>query len=199
MENQHTKTTKKRSSRTHFLVTAGVTAALYAALTFFTNQIMSYLSWGPVQFRLSEALTVLAFFTPAAIPGLTLGNAIANMLNLGQTGAFGWFDVIFGSMATLLATIWIWKFRRRPGLALLGPVLANALIVPAYLPIILQGLGLYRIPLLGIDLEGNFLAMYLFGFITVGIGEAVVVYGLGLPLRAALMRNGLVSGEDKTQ
>ena len=199
MENQQTKTTSKRSSRTTYLVTAGVIAALYAALTFFTNQVMSYLSWGPIQFRVSEALTVLAFFTPAAIPGLTIGNVIANLLNLGATGAFGWFDVVFGSIATLLATIWIYKFRERPLVALLGPVLANALIVPAYLPIILQGLGLYKIPLLGIDLEGNYLLMYLFGFITVGFGEAVVVYGLGLPLRAALNRNGLVSGEDKTQ
>mgnify|MGYP006352611783 FL=1 len=199
MENQHTKTTSQRSGRTAYLVTAGVIAALYTALTFFTNQVMSYLSWGPVQFRVSEALMVLAFVTPAAIPGLTLGNALANLLNLGATGAFGWFDVIFGSIATLLAAIWIYKFRKRPIVALLGPVIANALIVPAYLPIILQGLGLYKIPLLGIDLEGNYLAMYLFGFITVGLGEAVVVYGLGLPLRSALKRNGVVSGEDKTQ
>ena len=199
MENQHIKTTQKTSSKSKFLVTAGVIAALYTALTFFTNQIMSYLSWGPVQFRISEALTVLALFTPAAIPGLTIGNALANILNLGATGAFGWFDVVFGSLATLLATIWMWRMRAKPGLALLGPVLANALIVPAYLPIILQGLGLYKLPLLGIDFEGNYLAMYLFGFITVGLGEAVVVYGLGLPLRAALRRNGVVNGEDKSR
>lgn len=196
MENQH-KTTKSHTSRTRYIVTAGIIAALYAALTFFTNQIMSYLSWGPIQFRISEALTVLAFFTPAAIPGLTLGNAIANLLNLSATGVFGWFDVVFGSLATLLATIWIYKFRHRPLLALLGPVIANALIVPAYLPIILQGLGLYKVPLLGIDLEGHYPLMYLFGFITVGLGEAVVVYGLGLPLRAALQRNNVANGEEK--
>jgi len=199
VENQQNKTTVKRDKRTSYIVQAGVIAALSGALSIFAIQVLSYLSWGPIQFRISEALTVLALFTPAAIPGLTIGTLIANLTNLGVAGPFGWFDVVFGSGATLLGALWTWKFRARPKFALLGPVLANALVVPAYLPIILKGLGLYKIPLLNINLEGHYLAMYLFGFITVGFGEAVVVYGLGLPLRLALKRSGVHIGEDDSK
>ncbi len=81
--------------------------------------------------------------------------------------------------------------RPSTGVGLLGPVLANALIVPLYLPLLVKGLGLYKIPLLGVDLEGRWLPMYLFGFVTVAIGQAVVMYGLGLPLLLALRRLGL--------
>jgi hypothetical protein len=87
--------------------------------------------------------------------------------------------------------MWMWRFRSNTGLGLLGPVLCNALIVPAYLPLLVKGLGLYKIPLLGVDFEGRWLAMYLFGFVTVAIGQAIVMYGLGLPLLLALRRLGL--------
>ncbi|MCL2889352.1 MAG: QueT transporter family protein, partial [Eggerthellaceae bacterium] len=102
------------------------------------------------------------------------------------TGALGMLDVVFGSLATFLGSLWCWKFREKPKLALLGPVVANALIVPAYLPIILQGLGFYTIPFTSISLEGAYPLMYLFGVLAVGFGQAVVVYVLGLPLAAAL-------------
>ena len=87
--------------------------------------------------------------------------------------------------------MWTWRHRQRPAVALAGPVVANALIVPAYLPFMLAGLGLYRIPLLGLDLEGSWLAMYLLGVVSVGLGQAVVVYGLGLPLLGVLRRLGV--------
>jgi hypothetical protein len=74
--------------------------------------------------------------------------------------------------------------------ALAGPVLANALIVPAYLPAMLAGLGLYEIPLVGVDLEGSWLSMYLFGVVAVGVGQSIAVYGLGWPLSVALERTG---------
>jgi len=99
--------------------------------------------------------------------------------------------VVFGSLGTLLGAMWMWRFRGRKMLALLGPVIFNALIVPAYLPLLLKGLGLYQIPFTTIDLEGNWIPMYLFGVAAIGLGEAIVVYGLGLPLSIALERMGL--------
>lgn len=175
-------------TRTRFIAQSGVIAAVHAALTVLTMQFIQYLSWGPLQLRVSEAFTVVAVFTPAGIPGLALGTALANLMNVGVMGPMALLDVVFGGLATLLGAAWTWRFRSRTGLALLGPVIANALIVPAYLPLLVEGLGLYRVPLLGIDLEGKWLPMYLFGVVGVGLGQAVVVYGLGLPLLAALRR-----------
>lgn len=177
--------------RSAFIARAGVIAAVYAALTLLVLQLPSQLGWGLIQFRLSEALTVLATLTPAAIPGLALGTAVANGFMVAQVGPVAILDVLFGSLASLLGAAWTWRFRERTPVALLGPVLANALIVPAYLPVVLAGLGLYEIPVLGVDLEGHWLGMYLFGVVTVGVGQAVVVYGLGWPLLAALKRAGI--------
>ena len=176
---------KKRSS---FVAQAGMIAAVYTAASLITVFFLQGLAWGPVQFRISEALCVIALFTPAAIPGLTLGCVVTNLLAaiMNGTGALGMLDVVFGSLATFLGSLWCWKFREKPKLALLGPVVANALIVPAYLPIILQGLGFYTIPFTSISLEGAYPLMYLFGVLAVGFGQAVVVYVLGLPLAAAL-------------
>jgi len=177
--------------KTTYIAQAGVIAAVYAAFTLLVLQMPSQLGWGPIQFRVSEAVTVLALITPAAIPGLTLGTLAANSFMVAQIGPIALLDVVFGTLATFLGATWSWRFRERRALALAGPVITNALIVPAYLPAMLAGLGFYRIPILGLDLEGSWLAMYLFGVISVGIGEAVVVYGLGWPLLAALERSGI--------
>lgn len=170
---------------------AGVIAGTYAAFTLVVLQLPGQLGWGLVQFRPSEAVTVVACFTPAAIPGLWIGAAVANAFNIGQVGPIALLDVVFGSLASLLGAAWTWRYRARPVIALAGPVLANALIVPAYLPLMLAGLGLYTVPLLGIDLEGSWVAMYLFGVVAVGVSEAVVIYGLGLPLLHLLRRLGV--------
>jgi uncharacterized membrane protein len=162
---------------------------VYAALTLVA--ISTPLGYGPVQVRLSEAATVIALFTPAAIPGLWLGAVIANGFMVGQLGAIALLDVVFGGLGTLLGAAWTWRFRSRPALALAGPVVANALVVPAYLPFMLAGLGFYRVPFLGIDVSGSWPAMYLFGVVSVGIGQTIAVYGLGWPLAMALRRLGL--------
>ena len=179
--------------RTRFIAQAGVIAAVYAAATLITLMLLQGLAWGPVQFRVSEAICVVAVLTPAAVPGLTVGCIIANLfaMVINGTGALGLLDVVFGSIATCIGAWFCWRLRKRPGIALLGPVLANALIVPAYLPILLQGLGYYTIPFTGISLDGAYLPMYLFGVAATGIGEAVVVYGLGLPLLTALRNTGI--------
>ena len=168
----------------------GMVAAVYAACTLMTMLFLGNLAWGPVQFRVSEALCALALFTPAAVPGLTLGCAIANVANiaLAGTGMLGLLDVVFGSAATFAGALFTWKMRRHPLVALAGPVLANALIVPAYLPILLQATGFYTIPFTSISLDGAWPLMYLFGLVSTGVGEAVIMYVLGYPLARSLAR-----------
>jgi len=167
---------------------AGMIAAVYAALTVLCLTLLQTLAWGPVQLRLSEAVCVLALLTPAAVPGLAIGCLLANLLGMAISGSgvLGLLDVVFGTLATLLGALWMRRFRSRVGIALLGPVLANALIVPAYLPVILAAYGFYVIPFTSIELSGSYMLMYLFGFVAIALGQAIVIYGLGLPLFKAL-------------
>jgi uncharacterized membrane protein len=187
----------KKDDASRRIARAGMIAAVYAALTLLTITLLQGLAWGPVQLRISEAVCVLALLSPAAIPGLTIGCLLANLLAIALTGSgvMGLLDVIFGSLATLLGALWAWRWRKRTGIALLGPVFANALIVPAYLPAILAAYGFYTIPFTNIDLVGSYPLMYLFGFVATGIGEALVVYVLGLPLLKALQRTTLFGDE----
>lgn len=179
--------------RSRFVAQAGMTAALYTAATLVALMLLQGLAWGPVQLRVSEALCVMAALTPAAVPGLTLGCALANLIAmaLNGTGALGMLDVVFGSTATLVGALWCWKARKHPKIALLGPVLANALIVPAYLPLILQGMGYYTVPFTTVSIDGAYLPMYLFGLAATGAGEAIVMYALGLPLLSRLKKLGI--------
>lgn len=181
----------------HFVARVGVIAAAYAVATLASMLLLGSLAWGPVQFRVSEALCVLALFTPAAVPGLTLGCVIANVANIALSGAgmLGMLDVVFGSLATCAGAAFTWKFRSRPALALAGPVFANALIVPAYLPLLLQGIGFYTIPFTSISLDGAYPFMYLFGLVATGLGEAVIMYVLGYPLARSLEKTPFVKRE----
>lgn len=169
-------------------------AALYAATTLVCLLFLGSLAWGPIQFRLSEALCVLALLSPDAVPGLALGCAIANIANIAVsgTGMLGMLDVVFGSLATLIGAWCTWRLRKHPRLAVLGPVVANALIVPAYLPLMLKGIEFHTIPFTSISLDDSYALMYLFGLLATGIGEAVVLYALGLPLWRALLSSPLV-------
>lgn len=183
--------------KSNYLARVGVIAAAYAACTLIALLFLGSLAWGPIQFRVSEALCVLALFTPAAIPGLTLGCVIANVMNIviSGTGMLGMLDVVFGSLATFAGALFTWKMRRHPLVALAGPVLANALIVPAYLPLLLQGVGFYTIPFTTISLDNSWLLMYLFGLVTTGVGEAVIMYVLGYPLARSLAKTPMFSAE----
>lgn len=183
--------------KSNYLARVGVIAAAYAACTLIALLFLGSLAWGPIQFRVSEALCVLALFTPAAIPGLTLGCVIANVMNIviSGTGMLGMLDVVFGSLATFAGALFTWKMRRRPLVALAGPVLANALIVPAYLPLLLQGVGFYTIPFTTISLDNSWPFMYLFGLVTTGVGEAVIMYVLGYPLARSLAKTPMFSAE----
>ena len=183
--------------KSNYLARVGVIAAAYAACTLIALLFLGSLAWGPIQFRVSEALCVLALFTPAAIPGLTLGCVIANVMNIviSGTGMLGMLDVVFGSLATFAGALFTWKMRRHPLVALAGPVLANALILPAYLPLLLQGVGFYTIPFTTISLDNSWLFMYLFGLVTTGVGEAVIMYVLGYPLARSLAKTPMFSAE----
>ena len=105
---------------TRSLTRAALIAALYLLLTI----VFQAISFGAVQFRVSEALMLLPVLTVDAVPGLFVGCVLANLLGGGI-----WYDVVLGSIATLLAAIFARKLRNRPVLAAAMPVLFNGLIV----------------------------------------------------------------------
>lgn len=112
-----------KNNNTKYLTQSGVIAALYVALTLLAK--VFGLDSGQIQLRLSEALCVLPVFLPAAVPGLTIGCLLANLL----CGNIIW-DVVFGTLATLIGAIGTRLLRKRPLLALLPPILSNTIIVP---------------------------------------------------------------------
>lgn len=149
------KTKGEINMQTKTVVVAGIVAALYVALTLISAAMG--LSGGAIQFRLSEALTVLPYFTSAAIPGLFIGCIIANLL----TGAVA-IDIIFGSIATLLGAVGSWLLRRNKYLVSIPPVIANMVIVPLVLRYA------YHLD-----------SAYWYMVLTVGIGEVVCCCFLG--------------------
>ena len=152
-----------KNKGTHFLVQGAAIAAVYVVLTL----VFAPLSFGEVQIRFSEALTVLPFFTPAAIPGLFVGCIIANLLG----GAIP-VDIIFGSIATLIGAFFTYQLRNKNRfLAPLPPIIANTVIVPFVLR---YGYG--------VELPIPFMML------TVGVGEVVGCGVLGLVLYTALNR-----------
>ena len=119
-------------NNTKMLAQAGIIAALYVILTMISTAIG--LSSGFIQLRLSEALCILAIYTPAAIPGLAIGCIIGNILS-----GLAVFDVIFGSLATLVGAIGSWVLRRRKIAPIAAPIIANTVIIP---PVIIAEYGL---------------------------------------------------------
>lgn len=145
------------------LTQAAIIAALYAALTI----VIMPASYGVMQFRVSEALTVLPAFTPAAIPGLFIGCMVANLVS-----PVGVVDVVIGSTATLIAAVASYKLRDHKLLVPLPPVIANAVMV---------GMELYYYYNVNFSLPA---CMF-----WVGLGEAGACYLIGYPLMLALERH----------
>ena len=152
--------------RLFYTCQAGLIAALYIVLTVAIGAFG--LANGAIQFRISEALCVLPFFTPAAIPGLTLGCLLSNLL----TGCI-WQDVIFGTLATLLGALGAQLLRRFVWLVPLPTVLANTVIVPFVLAY-------------GYRMEDGLPLLML----TVGIGELLSAYLCGMALLFAIKPYG---------
>ncbi|MGI6688302.1 MAG: QueT transporter family protein [Christensenellales bacterium] len=148
---------------TRSLAVAGIVAALYTALAL----IFAPISFAQIQFRISEALTLLPVISSASVPGLYIGCLIANLIT-GQP----WQDVIFGSLVTLLAAILTRRFRENIWLAALMPVLINALVIGAMLWLV-YGLHPY------------------ISFLTVGAGQAAVCYLLGVPMVKLLKKRSI--------
>ena len=144
---------------------AAVIAALYVVLTYVAAFLG--LSSGVIQFRISEMLNALALFTPYAVPGLFVGCVIANLL----TGCIV-IDVIVGSLATLVGAFFAYKFRKYSFVALLFPVIANAVAIP---PVLAYAYGF----------EGSLL----YFCATVALGEIVCAYFLGLLLKEAVSKS----------
>ena len=154
----------KQSFNVKTLTMGGAIAALYVVLTMVANAMG--LASGAIQVRLSEALTILPVFTAAAVPGLTVGCVLANLL----TGCAAW-DVVFGSLATLLGAVGTRLLRNKPLIAWIPPVISNAIIVP----IVLQ--QVYGVP-----------DAFWYLMLTVGAGEVIACGVLGLLLYKALKK-----------
>ena len=159
--------------KTRLLVRAAIIAALYAVLTHLQNLLLPGSASWAIQCRLSEALCVLAFFTPAAIPGLTVGCLVFNITFAAALP----LDWLVGSLATLIAATAIWhmrsiKFRGYPLLGMLMPALTNAILVGWELPVYIGG---------GFLLNGLYVAL----------GEMIVMLTVGTALLRVLDKRSL--------
>lgn len=157
--------------KTRFLAEAALVASLYAGLT----AALMPVAFSALQFRPSEALTVLPFLFPSAVPGLAVGCAVANLWS-----RFGILDIVFGTAATLLAaacTRYVRRFRYGVWLAPLPPVVFNALIVGAVIAYSSTEPG-----------GPSFWSLYLTEGALLFISEAAVCYALGLPLLFLMRR-----------
>lgn len=178
---------------TRFITKAAVIAVLYTAVT----MLLMPISYGLVQFRVSEAFMLLAALTPSAIPGLFVGCILANFF-----GGFGFIDIAFGSLATLMAayaTYFIssrisglgngassadrsWTGILKVLLLPLPTIIFNGLIVGGYLPFIIP------------EIRGMASNLYLVLAMCIGsvmLGEAVVTYAIGIPLYYGIRRTGI--------
>ena len=140
-------------------------SAMFAAVYFVLPVAISPIAYGPVQFRISEAMMIFAAMYAEAVPGLVIGCLLANIFS-----PFGIFDVIFGTLATLLSCLFAYGFKKVkikgfPWLSPLGAVIFNALLVPV-----------------AFWLASESYATYVFDALTVGLGEIISVYPLGLIL-----------------
>ena len=161
------------NKHTRYLVHAAIIAALYAVLTHLQNLLLPGSATWAIQMRLSEALCVLAFFTPAAIPGLTLGCLLFNITFAAALP----LDFVVGSLATLLAALgmWLtrnWQVKGYPLMGMLMPAIANALLVGWELTVYIGG-------------------GFLINAVYVAIGEAVVLLVLGSLLYYSMKKRGL--------
>lgn len=158
-----------------FLAQAGLIGGMYAALCI----LLAPISYGPVQVRVAELLTVLPVFTPAAIPGLTVGCLIANLFGGGVAGGWDW---LFGTLTTLVAACATyglrgWRVKGLPVAATLPPVLFNAIVIGAECAVT--------------GSSGFSPALFWLFAAEVGAGQLIACTGGGLLLAAGLQRTKL--------
>ncbi len=171
----------------NYCVRVGVIGTLYLVLTYITYPI----SFGQIQVRIAESLTLLPYIYPEAVLGVTIGCFLANIFS-----PFGIIDMVFGTMITFLAailTMLLGKHKRPVYMAPLPPIILNAFGVALYVvPLMgLMGSEGFRISFLEVirTIPLNFkVSLYFLGVIWIGIGEAIATYGLGIPLVIAIER-----------
>lgn len=147
-----------------FITHAAVIAALYTTLTLLAVLTpFGAISFGPTQIRFSEALTILPAFTTAAIPGLFIGCLISNIVGTALGLSAGILDIVFGSLASLLAAYLSYRLRKYKWLVPLPPVVINALVI---------GLILYQV--FNFPLVPTILS--------IGLGQVGACYIMGMPL-----------------
>lgn len=112
---------KENQNKVMYMAYAAMIAALYVVLTL----PFASISYGVIQFRIAEALTILPFFTSAAIPGVTIGCFLANLL-----GGAPLLDIVFGTLATLIGAVLSHRLRHHKWLVCLPPILSNTIIIP---------------------------------------------------------------------
>lgn len=165
--------------KTQQVALSAIIGALYVALTYAQTVIFPNSTSMAVQFRASEALTVLALFTPAAIPGLTIGCFLANLVSVGALP----LDMVLGSIATLLAVLSMYKLRNVTfkGLSLLSflmPAIFNGIIIGLQIEIFF--------------IEGSFhFSSFLIQSGLVASGELAVLFTLGLMLYKIIKNKNL--------
>ncbi len=154
-----------RNTKAKIITQSAIIASLYVVLTLISS--LMGLASGPIQLRLSEALAILPFFTPAAIPGLFIGCLFSNIL----MGGVIW-DIIFGSIATLLGAFGTYALKKYMWLAPIPPIIANTIIIP---------------PILMFAYSTKETLPYL--AITIGIGEILSAGILGMLLLNSLSKH----------
>ena len=159
-----------KANMTKKVAFGGVIAALYVVLTILSAAMG--LASGAIQVRLSEMLTILPVFTASAVPGLTVGCLLANLV----TGCAAW-DVVFGSLATLLGAIGTRLLRKKPLLAWIPPVVSNMVIVPI---VLMKVYGVTDVTVFGTTFAAD--SLWIMLMVTVGIGEIIACGVLGLAL-----------------
>lgn len=170
MTNLESKQTKNRKL-IRFIVFNGIIAAIYIVLTYFLAPI----SYGPIQARVSETMTIFPIFSANMIPGLAVGCLVSNLLNPENLGPV---DIIGGTLATVLAGVVSAVIgKKNKWLGIIPPVLFNGLIVGGYLPFLLFDTVTWK--------------EVVFTMLTVAGGEAAVLVVLGLPLIAVMEKTGL--------
>ena len=154
--------------KTSRLAQCGLIAAIYTVLTL----ALPFIGYGPIQFRVGEAMCVLPFFLPSAVWGLTLGCFLANLLGV-TLGLTTVWDILFGTLATFLAALAASKLKRE-WLVPLPAVVFNALIIGMMLTYVMVG-------------DASPAPLY-WNMITVGLGQLASCYALGIPLLKLLKR-----------
>lgn len=152
-----------QNKRVQFITQGAVIAALYLVMVL----LFDTWSFGPIQFRIAEALVIMPYFTPAGIPGLFVGCLVANIIGGGMI-----WDIIFGSVATLIGAVGTYLVRKNKWLAPIPPILSNTIIIP-------------------------FVLKYAYGYdgllpyfmLTVGLSEVIVCGIIGMALLMLLSKH----------